>query len=76
MLGVCYTQNVRRMQTLLSMSDGRNLLSLFLRDCRKSVLYSSQATTHPHESRCASAHAAHDRLAYLRKAEEVLLWQR
>ena len=43
MLGVCYTQNVRRMQTLLSMSDGRNLLSLFLRDCRKSVLYSSKA---------------------------------
>src|SRR2546427_12796039 len=42
MLGVCYTQNVRRMQTLLSMSDGRNLLSLFLRDWRKPVLYSSK----------------------------------
>ena len=43
MLVGCYTQNVRRMQTLLSMSDGRNLLSLFLRDCRKPVLYSSKA---------------------------------
>ena len=42
MLVVCYTQNVRRMQTLLSMSDGRNLLPLFLRDCRKPVLYSSK----------------------------------
>ena len=43
MLIVFYTQNVLQTQTLLSMSDGRSLLHLFLRDCRKPVLYSSKA---------------------------------
>src|SRR5215831_18922541 len=33
-------------------------------------------TLHPHEERGASAHAAHDGRAYLRKAEEVLQWRR
>jgi hypothetical protein len=50
-------------RTSCALASRARQLSIFVRDYRRSVLYSS-------------AHAAHDGLASRRKAEEVLRWRK
>ena len=83
MLSVCYTQNIRQMQTLLSMAEGRNRWALFVRDCHKPVLYSSRQWLHAfRKPYIRTANTVRQRTQPMTgepifdKAEEVLRWRR